>query len=148
MMAVAALIFLVILVVVCVSDLRCRRIPNRATGAAAAVGVVAMLAEDPGRLPEAFLAAGLVAAPLLAASLIRPEGMGMGDVKLMAAIGLYLVWAAVPVLLAGLLIATVAGCAVSVVRRMPVGQTELPLAPFLTVAAIPALLNLLQFPLH
>lgn len=148
MMAVAASIFVVILVSVCVSDLRCRRIPNLATGAAAAVAVVAMLAEDPGRLPEALLAAGLVAAPLLAASLIRPEGMGMGDVKLMAVIGLYLGWAAVPVLLAGLLVATVAGVVISLARRSPVGQTELPLAPFLAVAAIPALLNLLEFPLH
>ena len=148
MMAVAALIFLVILVVVCVSDLRCRRIPNRATGAAAAVGVVAMLADDPGRLPGAVLAAGLVAAPLLLASLLRPEGMGMGDVKLMAVIGFYVGWAAVPVMLAGLLAATVAGVLISLARRRPVGQTELPLAPFLTVAAIPALLNLLQFPLH
>ena len=148
MMAVAALIFLVILVVVCVSDLRCRRIPNRATGAAAAVGVVAMLADDPGRLPGAVLAAGLVAAPLLLASLLRPEGMGMGDVKLMAVIGLYVGWAAVPVMLAGLLAATVAGVLISLARRRPVGQTELPLAPFLAVASIPALLKLLQFPLH
>ena len=148
MMAVAALIFLVILVVVCVSDLRCRRIPNRATGAAAAVGVVAMLADDPGRLPGAVLAAGLVTAPLLLASLLRPEGMGMGDVKLMAVIGLYVGWAAVPVMLAGLLAATVAGVLISLARRRPVGQTELPVAPFLAVAAIPALLKLLQFPLH
>ena len=148
MMAVAALIFLVILVVVCVSDLRCRRIPNRATGAAAAVGVVAMVADDPGRLPGAVLAAGLVAAPLLLASLLRPEGMGMGDVKLMAVIGLYVGWAAVPVMLAGLLAATVAGVLISLARRRPVGQTELPLAPFLAVASIPALLNLLEFPLH
>ena len=148
MMAVAALIFLVILVVVCVSDLRCRRSPTRATGAAAAVGVVAMLADDPGRLPGAVLAAGLVAAPLLLASLLRPEGMGMGDVKLMAVIGLYLGWAAVPVMLAGLLVATLAGCVISLARRRPVGKTELPLAPFLAVASIPALLNLLEFPLH
>ncbi len=148
MMAVATLIFLPILGVVCVCDLRSRRIPNLATGAAAGVAVVAMLAGGQGRLPGALLAAGLVASPLLAASLVRPEGMGMGDVKLMAVIGLYLSWAAVPVLLAGLLAATVGGCLISLARRRPVGQTELPLAPFLAVASIPALLNLLEFPLH
>ena len=123
MMVVASSIFLVILVLVCASDLRCRRIPNRATGVAAAVGVVAMLVSDPGRLPEALLAAGLVAAPLLLASLV-------------------------PVMLAGLLVATFAGCLISLARRRPVGKTELPLAPFLAVASIPALLNLLEFPLH
>ena len=63
-------------------------------------------------------------------------------------IGLYLGWAAVPVMLAGLLVATLAGCVISLARRRPVGKTELPLAPFLAVASIPALLNLLEFPLH
>ncbi len=50
--------------------------------------------------------------------------------------------------LVAVLVATVAGVIISLARRSPVGQTELPLAPFLAVASIPALLNLLEFPLH
>jgi leader peptidase (prepilin peptidase) / N-methyltransferase len=148
MSALAVAAFLVILAVVCVIDLRERRIPNWATGCAATAAVVAILLDDPSKLPVALIAAGVVAAPLLFASLVNSAGMGMGDVKLMAVIGLYLGWAAVPVLLAGLFIATFTGVALSLLGRRQLGEMTLPLAPFLTVAAIYPLAKLLGFPLH
>ena len=135
--------FIAVLGVVCVTDLRRRRIPNLATGAAAAIGLFGILATDPEGLPVALLASLTVALPLLLASLVRPEGMGMGDVKLMAVIGLYLGWAAVPVLLAGLLAATVCGTALAIFQRRPLGELTLPLAPYLCVAALVPLINIL-----
>ena len=67
--------FIAVLGVVCVTDLRRRRIPNLATGAAAAIGLFGILATDPEGLPVALLASLTVALPLLLASLVRPEGM-------------------------------------------------------------------------
>lgn len=80
----------VLLGVVTVSDLRTRLIPDAplVVGLLLAVGVVASSAPDelPGRL-----AAGTGAGSfLLAAAMVRPHGMGLGDVKLAAVLGVYL----------------------------------------------------------
>jgi len=144
----ADLVFIATLGAVSVVDLRERRIPNRATGLAAGVAVLVMLLEDPSALPMAVVAAAVVSLPLLLACLVNPAGMGMGDVKLMAVIGLYLGWVAVPVLLAGLLAATVAGVVISVAGRRKLGEITLPLAPFLAAASVYPLAKLLEFPLH
>ena len=80
----------VLLGVVTVSDLRTRVVPDRPLliGLLLALGVCAATA--PGELPER-LGAGVGAAGfLLAAALIRPDGMGLGDVKLAGVLGTYL----------------------------------------------------------
>jgi leader peptidase (prepilin peptidase)/N-methyltransferase len=77
----------------------------------------------------------LAAAPFLLANLIRPEGMGMGDVKLVAVVGLYLgqqVWIA---LVIGLALAGLTGVLIALGRRLPPSRTALPLAPFLAAGA-------------
>ncbi|HET9121099.1 MAG TPA: prepilin peptidase [Solirubrobacterales bacterium] len=80
----------VLLGVVTVSDLRTRLIPDAplVVGLLLAVGVVAASAPDklPGRLAAGTGAGGF----LLAAALVRPHGMGLGDVKLAAVLGVYL----------------------------------------------------------
>ena len=76
--------------VVTVSDLRSRLVPDvpLLAGLVLAVGICAL--SDPAGLPER-LGAGLGAAGfLLAAAVIRPDGMGLGDVKLAGVLGVYL----------------------------------------------------------
>lgn len=67
------------------------------------------------------------------------EGMGGGDIKLLAMIGAFLGWQAVPVTL---MIASLAGTAVGVtlmvVQRRD-GRTAIPFGPFLAIGAICAL---------
>src|SRR6185437_3671912 len=78
-------------------DLRHRLLPDRAVVPTFAVGalllVVAAVAEQ--AWPD-LLRAGLGALVLFAAflvlALISPAGLGMGDVKLAAVVGLYLGW--------------------------------------------------------
>ncbi len=121
------------LAVASVTDLRSRVIPNWLVAVAGAAGL--LLALDQGRAGEAMLFAVLAATPFLVASLVRPEGMGMGDVKLVAVIGLYLgqtVWLA---LVAGLGLAGLAGVLMALGKRLPPSQTALPLAPFLALGA-------------
>ena len=91
-----------------------------------------------------LLAAAVISSPLFVAALLRPEGMGMGDAKLVAVIGLFLGWQALPALLAGLFLAGLTGVFVSLGRRLPPSRTSLPLAPFLAAGAIPVAVAGLQ----
>jgi leader peptidase (prepilin peptidase)/N-methyltransferase len=102
-------------------------------------GLVLAAAGGPAALLEAVAAALAVSAPLLAVSLIRPEGIGMGDVKLAAVLGLYLGWSAWPALLVALALAGLAGALLALGTRTPPSRLALPLAPFIAVGSMPVL---------
>jgi len=136
----AALLLTATLAAATVTDLRARRIPNRLTAAAAALGLVLAATSGSTALINALAAASAVAAPLLVVSLIRPEGIGMGDVKLVAVLGLYLGWAAWPALLIALVLAGLTGVLLALGTRTPPSQTALPLAPFIAAGSLPVLM--------
>jgi len=137
----AALLLTSTMAAASVTDLRSRLIPDRLTAPAAAAGL--LLAAAAGGSGALMAAAGLgvaVALPLWLAARIRPEGMGMGDVKLVAVIGIYLGVAAWFALLAGLAVASLTGTLISLGRRRSPALTTLPLAPFLAAGTIPVAL--------
>ena len=80
----------VMLGVVTVSDLRTRLVPDGPLLAslALALGLYGLFAPD--QLPERLAAGAGAAGFLLGAALIRPDGMGLGDVKLAGVLGVYL----------------------------------------------------------
>lgn len=130
-------VLLITLLIASATDLRSRVIPNWLMAGAALAGIV--FAATAGRTGSALLFGLLAAAPFLAAALIRPEGMGMGDVKLVAVIGLYLgeqVWIALAI---GLALAGLAGVLISLGKRLPASETALPLAPFLALGCVTVL---------
>jgi len=136
MSPVAALLLTLVLLAASVTDLRDRVVPNRLTLAAAIAGLA--LAGTRG-LPElgAALAGGaLVAAPLAAVSLARPAGLGMGDVKLVAVLGIFMGWQVLPALLGGCLLAGLAGVLISLGSRRPPSEVALPLVPFLALGTL------------
>ncbi|MCB0828400.1 MAG: prepilin peptidase [Solirubrobacterales bacterium] len=128
------------LAVVSVTDLRRRVIPNRILLAAAAVGLALASRQGPGSLLVAVVCSVLASGPLLVIALIRPAGIGMGDVKLAAVVGLFLGWQAWPALLTGLALATLAGGLASLGSGRPPSQTAVPLAPFVAAGTLPVLL--------
>ncbi|MGK2932289.1 MAG: prepilin peptidase [Solirubrobacterales bacterium] len=132
----AGIILTSMLAVVSVTDIRRRVIPNRALSAAVALWVGVEVWTGGEGAASALLAAAVIASPLLVAALVRPEGMGMGDVKLVAVIALYLGWGAWVALLAGLFLAGLTGVLVSLGNRRHPGETTLPLAPFLAAGVI------------
>jgi leader peptidase (prepilin peptidase)/N-methyltransferase len=71
-------------------DLAVRLLPNRLTAPAAAVAVVAGTLLDPGGELERLLCGAAAGGCFLVAALASPRGMGMGDVKLVAVLGLFL----------------------------------------------------------
>jgi leader peptidase (prepilin peptidase)/N-methyltransferase len=144
---VAALLLTATLAVATATDLRERRIPNRLTAVAAGLGLILLCSGGTSAALSGLASALAVASPLLAISLLRPEGIGMGDVKLVAVLGLYLGWSAWPALLIALTLAGLAGVLLALGTRTPPSQTALPLAPFIAAGSLPVLvlsLNPLQ----
>ncbi len=132
-------LLLITLLIASVTDLRSRIIPNWLVAMAALAGL--LLAAGRGDLGPALLAGSLAAAPFLAAALIRPESMGMGDVKLVAVLGIFLgqpVWGA---LAAGLALAGIWGLVLGIWRSQAISGVALPLAPFLAAGVATSLVT-------
>ncbi len=130
------------LAAVSVVDLRRRIIPNRVLLAAVAFWLGLKVWPGGEGTASSLVAAVVIASPLLLVALIRPDGIGMGDVKLVAVIALYLGWSAWLALLAGLFLAGLTGVLISLGRRRPPSETSLPLAPFLAVGTLPVVVSM------
>lgn len=143
-MAAAALdAFLVaVIVVASVSDLRTRLIPDLPLiGALIAVPLLCALgapADPAGRLGWGAAAAGF----LLAAALMRPGGMGLGDVKLAGVLGVYLRGQVVTAFTFAFAAGTLAGAALIVRHGWTARRRTIPFGPFLGAGALAALADL------
>jgi leader peptidase (prepilin peptidase)/N-methyltransferase len=134
------LIFIAALVAITRIDLEHRIIPNRilAPVAVAAVALTGIL--EPHRLPEHLIAGAAAGGFLLVAVLAYPAGMGMGDVKLAAVMGLVLGRAVAPAMLIALLAGTAVGIGVMARRGVREGRrTAIPFGPFLALGSAVAL---------
>jgi leader peptidase (prepilin peptidase) / N-methyltransferase len=135
------LVLVAVLVPITLIDYDRRIIPNKITLPASVSAVVIGLALDPSKVPGQLIAGAAAGGFLLVFALAYPKGMGMGDVKLAAMIGLFLGPAVAVALLAGVLAATLAGAVI--MGRVGVAQgrkTAIPFGPFLAFGAIVGLL--------
>jgi leader peptidase (prepilin peptidase)/N-methyltransferase len=131
------LIFVAALVAITRIDLEHRIIPNRILAPLAVVALVLTGLLEPHQLPERLIAASAAGGLLLIAALAYPGGMGMGDVKLAAVMGLVLGRAVAPALLVALLAGTLAG--IGVMARHGVRQGRriaIPFGPFLALGSV------------
>jgi leader peptidase (prepilin peptidase) / N-methyltransferase len=141
--------FLAVGLLLAVIDLREKLLPNRillpgGIGAAVLLAVAAAVDGAWPALLRAGLAAALCFAVLLVMALLAPAGLGMGDVKLAALLGLMLGWLGWPVVLLGFFLGfvgqAVAGLALLVLRKAG-RSTELPFGPALLAGALLAALG-------
>jgi leader peptidase (prepilin peptidase) / N-methyltransferase len=137
---VLGLVFVAMLAAITLTDLERRVIPNviLLAGAVAAVGLVA--GTDPSSFPERLIAAAAAGGLLLLFALAFPRGMGMGDVKLAAVMGLYLGDAVAPALLIAVLTGTVVGVGVMLTQGAGARKVAVPFGPFLALGGVVALL--------
>lgn len=144
----AELLFAWTLVVLAVIDADTRRIPNRLTYPLTPALLVlaaggALLAGDGEAALRALLGGMAAGGALLLLALLSPRGMGMGDVKLAAFIGIALGvvgWADVVVgLLGGFLLGGIAGVALLASGRRT-RKDLIPFGPYLAAGALLALL--------
>jgi leader peptidase (prepilin peptidase)/N-methyltransferase len=117
-------------------DLDHRLLPNKIVYPMAAYGLLATVVVDAGDLVE-HLAAGVGAFLfLLAAVLAYPRGMGMGDVKLGGAMGLFLGLSTIPALLAAFLSGTIAGLAIIAREGAAARKKAVPFGVFLALGGL------------
>lgn len=127
------------LVVVTVTDLERRIIPNRVLAASAVIGAAVLVIGEPSALPEHAVAALAAGGLLFAAALAYPRGMGLGDVKLAAVMGLYLGRAVAPALVIALLAGSVVGLAMIARHGAAARKRAIPFGPFLALGGVIAL---------
>lgn len=132
--------FAAMLIAVAGIDLDHRIVPNRILLPAAVWALVAGAVLHTGELPGLLIAGAGSFLFLLVAALVRPGGMGMGDVKLAGTMGLYLGASVVPALLVAF--SAGAGVGVAIMLREGAGARKrgLPFAPFLALGGLAGLL--------
>jgi leader peptidase (prepilin peptidase) / N-methyltransferase len=134
------LVFVTVLVAVTLTDLERRIIPNKILLAGAIAAVAIAAATDPDSLPERALAALAAGGLLLAAALAYPRGMGLGDVKLAATMGLFLGREVGPAILVALLAGSLVGLAMIARYGAAARKRAIPFGPFLALGGIVGLL--------
>jgi leader peptidase (prepilin peptidase)/N-methyltransferase len=133
------LALVLLLVPVTLIDLDHRIIPNKLMLVGAVVAPAILLLTDPGGLPEHLIAAASAGGFFLVAVLAYPRGMGMGDVKLAAVLGLFLGRAVAPALFVALVSGTLVGAVVIARKGAREGRkTAVPFGPFLALGGVVA----------
>jgi leader peptidase (prepilin peptidase) / N-methyltransferase len=125
-----------LLVTVTLTDLERRVIPNPVLLVGALVGAGIAAASDPASLPERALAAAGAGGFLFCVALAYPRGMGMGDVKLVAVMGLYLGRAVAPALLVGFAAGALVGLVLIARQGASARKRAIPFGPFLALGGI------------
>jgi leader peptidase (prepilin peptidase)/N-methyltransferase len=137
---VLGLVFVTALVAITLTDLERRVIPNRVLLVAAVAGVLIAAIGDPSSLPERAIAAAAAGGGLFLVVLAYPRGMGLGDVKLAAVMGLFLGRNVAPALLVALLAGSVVGLAMIARHGAEARKRAIPFGPFLALGGIVGLL--------
>lgn len=134
------LVFVAVLAAVTLTDLERRVIPNAILLVGSVIGLAIVAATDPASLPERVAAAAGAGGFLLLFALIYPRGMGMGDVKLAAVMGLFLGVSVVPALFVGIVLGAVVGFGLMLRHGSGARKQAVPFGPFLAVGGVVALL--------
>jgi leader peptidase (prepilin peptidase)/N-methyltransferase len=130
-----------VLVPVALIDYDHRIIPNRLMLPAAIVAVAIGLVTHPAGVPEQLIAGAAAGGFLLIFAIAYPAGMGMGDVKFAAVLGLFLGRSVAVAILSGVLLGAVLGAAVLARKGVATGRkTAVPFGPFLAIGGVIALL--------
>ena len=131
------LILVTVLVPAAAIDIEHRIIPNRLLLVGTVAALAAGTAIDPAGEPARLIAGAAAGGFLLLAVLVYPGGMGMGDVKFAAFIGLCLGRAVAPAMLTALIAGVAVGALVIARRGVAVGRkTAIPFGPSLAAGAV------------
>lgn len=152
MAVVAYLTFFTAAVALSAIDIATLRLPDRIVVPLLVVSIpvitaVSIVNHEPSQIRTALTGATLYFVFLLVAHLVLPSGMGFGDVKLSAVMGLYIGWVAVDnlgavtatlyAMIVGFVIGSVVGIGVFAFRRK---SKPYPFGPFLILGAVVVIL--------
>ena len=139
--AILGLAMVLLLVPVALIDLDTQTIPNKLMliGAVVAPGLVLLVSPDD--IVEHLIAAAAGGGFFLLAVLAYPRGMGVGDIKLAAVLGLFLGRAVGPAIFLALVSGTLVGGLIMARKGVQEGRkTKIPFGPFLALGGYVALL--------
>jgi leader peptidase (prepilin peptidase)/N-methyltransferase len=128
--------FVAALIALAAIDFDHKLLPNKIVYPLAAYGVIATLLVDRDDLVENLIAGAGAFAFLLIAVIAYPRGMGMGDVKLGGAMGLYLGLSVIPALLAAFLSGTLVGLVIIAREGAEARKMAVPFGVFLALGGI------------
>jgi leader peptidase (prepilin peptidase) / N-methyltransferase len=135
--ALLGLVLVLVLVPITLIDLDTFIIPNSLVliGSVAALAILALTDSD--SIPEHLIAAAAAGAFLLVAVLAYPAGMGMGDPKLAAMLGLFLGRAVAPAMFTALIAGSLVGGLIMARKGVAAGRkTKIPFGPYLALGGL------------
>jgi leader peptidase (prepilin peptidase) / N-methyltransferase len=139
--ALLGLVLVTALVPITLIDLDTQRIPDAITAPAAVLAVLATAVLQPDDLVPRLLAAAIAGGAFLVLALAMPGGMGMGDAKLVAVLGLFLGSAVIPALLIAFAVGSLAGLVIAGrVGMQAARKTKVPFGPFLALGGVAGLM--------
>jgi leader peptidase (prepilin peptidase)/N-methyltransferase len=130
------LVLCALLVAITLTDLELRVIPNPIVAFGALAGIAILAVGDPGELPESLVAAAIGGAILALIALTYPRGMGMGDAKLVAMMGIFLGRALAPAVLIGFAAGALVGLAMIARHGAEARRRAIPFGPFLALGGV------------
>jgi leader peptidase (prepilin peptidase)/N-methyltransferase len=133
---VGGLVLCLVLVVITLTDLDQRIIPNKVVLAGSVAAVVLVAIGDPDSLVEHVLSAAIAGGLMFLIALAYPRGMGMGDAKLVGMIGLFIGRAVAPAALIGFALGAVVGIVMIARRGSAARKQAIPFGPFLAVGGV------------
>jgi leader peptidase (prepilin peptidase)/N-methyltransferase len=134
------IVFVTLLAAITLTDLELRIIPNRVLLVGAAIGLAIAAIGDPDSLPERLAAGAAAGGLLFLVALAYPQGLGLGDVKLAAVMGLFLGREVAPAILVALLAGSAVGLALIAREGAAARKRAIPFGPFLAIGGIAGLL--------
>lgn len=136
-------IFLILLAAAAWKDIRTRRIPNAIVLGIAAAGILSIPFFPAISLADRGIGIFCVSLPLLIITLLVPGSFGGGDIKLMAASGIFLGWEmnlrafALAALIAG------AWCIWKLLRKQLDRKAQIAFGPFLCIGIVTEVIRLI-----
>ncbi len=138
---VLGLVLVTILVPLALIDFDRQILPNRITYPAFVVGVALGFAIDAAGMPDRLLAAAVAGGSIGLVALLMPRGMGMGDAKLLAVLGVFLGSSVAVAVAVALVSGTLVGAIIVGRVGMAAGRkTAVPFGVFLALGGVVAVL--------
>lgn len=134
------IVFVTVLMAITLTDLELRIIPNKVLLVGAVAGLAIAAVGDPSSLPERLIAAAAAGGLLFLVALAYPKGLGLGDVKLAAVMGLFLGREVAPAILVALLAGSAVGLVLIARDGAAARKQAIPFGPFLAIGGIVGLL--------
>jgi leader peptidase (prepilin peptidase)/N-methyltransferase len=133
---VLGLVLCFVLVVITLTDLDLRIIPNKVVLAGSVVAVVISAIWMPETLDTRLISAAIAGGIMFLVAFAYPRGMGMGDAKLVGMMGLFIGRAIAPAALIGFLLGALVGLAMIARQGSAARKSKIPFGPFLAIGGV------------